>query len=291
MKTDTLTAALAQCGSPETLLAAIMARHPDWQAPVDVAAFAASLGTVTIAEIPAGGAASALLTDPEKSKAIIQTSAALSAPRRRFAIAHALGHFLLKTHRGDRQCGSRDLAESRRDTERRKEEMQANRFAAGLLMPKPWFLGVVDTLGKPSVAHLTTLASTYGVTSEAAASRYADLMPGMCAFVFVKDGVVRLIRASRSFPALAIAPGDAAPATILAALPGDRIAWSPADVRDWLQLARDARPPKLSQQILSKPNGFQFVMLSINAAAERRADEEAEKAALTNPKFGRPRTR
>jgi hypothetical protein len=52
-------------------------------------------------------------------------------------------------------------------------------------------------------------------------------------------------------------------------------------------MSRDIRPPKVTMQILSRENGFQLVMLSINAAAERRADEEAEKLATQSPKFGR----
>jgi Zn-dependent peptidase ImmA (M78 family) len=291
MRNTTLIADLAQCGSPETLLAVILAHHPEWQAPVALEPFAGSVGVEAIGELAAGSAASALLTDLAKSKAVIHYSAALSAPRRRFAIAHQLGHFLLKTHRGDRQCSGRDLGEARRDTDHRKEEMQANRFAAGYLMPKPWFTAFVETLGKPSVAHLPVLARTYGVTIEAAASRYVDLTQAMCGFVFVKDGLVRLIRTSRSFPPMALAVSDVAPASLLAGAAEGRTDWVPAEARDWLSLQRDARPPKLLRQTLARANGVQIVMLTINAAAERRADEEEEKAALFNPKFGRPRTR
>jgi Zn-dependent peptidase ImmA (M78 family) len=78
---------------------------------------------------------------------VILCAANLPAQRRRFAIAHQLGHFLLRMHGGDRQCTHRDMAETRRDTPQRKEEMQANRFAAGLLMPKPWFNDLVTSLG------------------------------------------------------------------------------------------------------------------------------------------------
>jgi hypothetical protein len=58
-------------------------------------------------------------------------------------------------------------------------------------------------------------------------------------------------------------------------------------VRDWLTLARDVRPPTLTLQVLNKTRGFQLVLLYVNAAAEKRADEEAEKEATERPKFGR----
>jgi Zn-dependent peptidase ImmA (M78 family) len=291
MTIDALKSALAGCASPETAIAAILAHHPEWRAPVPIEAFAQSVGIAEIRDHAADGIASGLLTDIDKRRGVILCAPGLNAQRRRFAIAHELGHFLLVAHRGDRSCTNRDLAEIRRDTAHRKEEMQANRFAAGLLMPKPWFTVLVDDLGKPTVAHLPTIAAAYAVSLEAAASRYADLSQAMCAFLFVKDGLFRYARPSRSFPPLAIPSGAPVPAAVRAARPTDRIAWAPADPREWLTLPRDARPPKLTVQVLSKDNGFQLVMLSINAAAERRADEEEEKSATESPKFGRPRSR
>ncbi len=287
MQNEALLKDLAGCGSPETLLAAILEHHPDWQAPVQVEVFAGSVGIVEVRDLTVDGFTSAIMADIEKTKGIILCAPGLIAQRRRFAVAHQLGHFLLKAHCGDRQCTSRDLSENRRDTAHRKEEMQANRFAAGLLMPKPWFNAFVDGLGKPMVTHLPAIAAAYEVSLETAASRYVDLTQSMCAFVFIKDGVMRYARRSRAFPPISIRPGDPAPLDVLSALPNDRIAWTPADVREWIEVPRDVRPPKLTLQILTKENGFQLVMLFVNAAAERRADEEEAKMATQSPRFGR----
>ncbi|WP_159983567.1 MULTISPECIES: ImmA/IrrE family metallo-endopeptidase [unclassified Novosphingobium] len=287
MKNAALLKDLANCASPETLLAAILRHYPQLSAPIDVEAIARSAGITEFHDLDAQGAASALMADIAKTQGIISTAAGISAPRRRFAIAHQLGHFLIKAQRGDRHCTARDLAENRRDTPRRKEEMQANRFAAGLLMPKPLFARFVTDLGKPTVTHLPTIAAAYGVTLEAAVSRYADLTQTTCAFVFIKDGTIRFTRPSRSFPALCVRSGDTAPEAVGAAGADDGTAWASADVRDWLTIARDVRQPKLAFQTLRKANGFQLVMLFVDAAAERRADEEAEKQANERPRFGR----
>jgi Zn-dependent peptidase ImmA (M78 family) len=292
MKNVALLKDLANCASAETLLAAILKHNPSLQAPIDVEAIARSVGITEFRDLEAPdlkapGAACALMTDLAKTQGIVLAAPGTSAQRRRFAVAHQLGHFLLPSQRGDRQCSNRDLAESRRDTAHRKEEMQANRFAAGLLMPKPLFLAFVEGLGKPSVAHLPTIAAAFDVTLEAAASRYADLTQTMCALVFVKDAVVRIVRPSRAFPPLAVHSGDPCPAAIKLGNPDDRIAWAPANVRDWLALGRDVRPPTLTLQVLNKTRGFQLVLLYVNAAAEKRADEEAEKEATERPKFGR----
>jgi Zn-dependent peptidase ImmA (M78 family) len=288
MPNQALIKQLSTCASPDTVVAAILAHHDDVRAPVQIEAIARAVGIATIRKLDADGFVAAVEIDPETGGGVILHDGALSVQRRRFAIAHALGHFLLHAHRTDRQCSARDLLETRRDTDRRKEEMQANRFAAAMLMPKPLFAAFVAALGKPGVAHIPTIAAAYQVSLEAAASRYVDLTQTMCAFLFVKDGVVRYWRASRSFPAESIKPGDPAPAQVRSAGPKDRIAWSPADVSDWIVVPRGVRPPRLTLQVLTKDNGFQLVMLFVNAAAERRADEEEEKEATLRPKFGRP---
>lgn len=290
MQNDALLKDLADCGSPETLLAAILKHHPDLRAPVDVEAVARSAGVTAFRDLDVEGFTSAMMADIDKTRGVILCSPTFSPQRRRFAIAHQLGHFLIKAQRGDRQCTGRDLSENRRDTPHRKEEMQANRFAASLLMPKPSFVALVDSLGKPGVAHLPKIAAAYDVTLEAAASRYVDLTKEMCALLFVKGGVVRYVRPSRSFPAVSIRVGDPAPPAIRTDGPTEKIAWVPAEVRDWLVMSREVRPPRLMLQIFGKQSGLQLVMLFVNAAAERRADEEAEKFATESPKFGR-RTR
>lgn len=287
MQKNPLSKALAACGSPDTLIAAILQHYPDLRAPVQVEPIARDAGIAGFRDLDDKGFVCASLSDAGKTEGAILCAAGLSAQRQRFASAHALGHFLIKAHRGDRRCTNRDLGEKRTDTPHRKEEMQANRFAAGLLMPKPWFVDDVASLGKPMVTHLPKIAAAYDVSLEAAASRYVELTTGMFALVFVKDGIVRYMRLTRSFPPTVIRPGSPAPAAILSAGPNDPVAWAPTNVRDWILMSRDIRPPKVTMQILSKDNGFQLVMLSINAAAERRADEEAEKMATQSPKFGR----
>ncbi|MCE7797135.1 ImmA/IrrE family metallo-endopeptidase [Sphingobium sufflavum] len=287
MQNDALVKELAVCASAETLLAVMLKHHPDLSIPVAVEAIARSAGIVAIEDAEPEGAACAMTADLHKTRGTISCAPGMTAQRRRFAIAHQLGHFLLKAQRGDRRCTNRDLGESRRDTPHRKEEMQANRFAAGLLMPKPLFVPFVDGLGKPTVTHLPTIAAAYDVTLEVAASRYVDLTHATCALVFCKDGVVRFSRPSRSFPPLSIGTGDTVPPAVRAATPDDKIAWQETEVRDWIEMSRNVRAPKILMQILSKANGFQLVLLFVNAAAERRADEEAEKMATQSPKFGR----
>lgn len=287
MQNDALLKDLAHCGSAETLLGSILKHYPDLRAPIPVEDIARSVGINEFCDLEAESVTSGVKVGPDKATGVILSSADLAPQRRRFAIAHQLGHYLLSTQHGDRQCANRDLNEIRRDTPHRKEEAQANRFAAGLLMPKPLFMPFVETLGKPTVLHLQAIAAAYDVSLDAAASRYADMTPSTCALFFIKGGIVRFARPSRSFPPLSVRQGGAAPQSVRATGTADRLAWVATEPRDWLVMSRDIRPPKLTMQVLEKKNGLQLVMLLINAAAERRADEQDEKFATERPKFGR----
>jgi len=149
MQTKTLSQALAACGSPDTIIAAILQHYPDLRAPVQIEPIARDAGIADIGDLEEKGIVCTSLSDMTKTKGAILCAVGLAPQRRRFASAHALGHFLIKAHRGDRHCTNRDLGEKRTDTPQRKEEMQANRFAAGLdrgnLCAVPAQLGL-DTL-------------------------------------------------------------------------------------------------------------------------------------------------
>lgn len=273
---------LADCGSPERLLAVILEHHPEWRPPVDVETFARSVGIIDFMDLEVDGFVGALRTDMEKTKGIILSAAGLTPARRRFTISHELGHYLIPAHRGDKRCTSKDLKETGRETLHQKEEAQANRFAAGLLMPKPWFTAQVDELGEPDLDHLRVLAASYSVSQEAAANRYTELSSEKCAIVFLKDGRVRYSRASRSFPAISLRSGDQAPSECFQAR-NDR-SWQIARVADWLKPA-PGRHPELRLQILNQAKGFQTALLMIDAAEDDDAGEFHDLEASYTPRW------
>lgn len=277
---------LADCGSPERLLGVILAHHADWRPPVDVETFARSVGIIDFMDLEVDGFVGALQTDMEKTKGIILSAAGMPARRRRFTVAHELGHFLIAAHRGDKRCTAKDLLETRRETSHQKEEAQANRFAAGLLMPKPWFVEQTDAFGAPAVEHLRALADTYDVSLEAAANRWAELTPEACAFVFLRNGRIRYARPSRTFPPLSVRFGEAAP-TGCAPRPG--VVRRPVRVAgsEWLRWDGRSRLPEIEMNVLDQANGFQTVLLHVDATT---CDDDAEEADLIEsytPRFGR----
>ncbi|MFD1786480.1 ImmA/IrrE family metallo-endopeptidase [Sphingomonas floccifaciens] len=277
---------LADCGSPERLLGVILDHHRDWKPPVDIETFARTVGILEFRDLEVDGFVGALMTDLEKTKGIILSAAGLPAVRRRFTVAHELGHFLIAAHRGDKQCTSKDLMETRRETLHQKEEVQANRFAAGLLMPKPWFVAQTDDLGPPALEHLRILAATYSVSLEAAANRYAELTAEACAFVFLRGGRIRYARPSRSFPTLSVRPGDHAPTDCIRAavtLGG----WSNAAAAAWLRADARSRLPQMRIQVMNQRDTFQTVLLHIEEIARAEEDELDDLIESYTPRFGR----
>ncbi|USQ95893.1 ImmA/IrrE family metallo-endopeptidase [Caulobacter sp. RL271] len=102
-----------------------------------------------------------------------------SIERQRFTIAHELGHLVL--HRGQPvhvDEGFRvNLRDRRSATAEDVEEIEANAFAADLLMPAKWLRADVEQhfidLTDDNAMH--ALASRYGVSTQAMAYRLAAL--------------------------------------------------------------------------------------------------------------------
>jgi Zn-dependent peptidase ImmA (M78 family) len=277
---DELLMDLADCGSPEKLLTVILKHHPAWTAPVPVEELAMTVNIVEFRELEGDSFEGALLTDANKQKGVILYKAGVRIERRRFTIAHELCHFLMPSHKGNQQCTAADLRESRRDTDHRRREAEANRFAAGLLMPRPWFSRDLDRLGNADVAHVMTLSKQYCTSLEATSNRYCELTHDTCTFVFAKDNAIRYARRSATFPRLSLSTGDGLPigsSSLRASSLPLRVAsaWSEVDGSVWLETERGRQAPKILEQTIRQSDGFQTTLLFI-APEEIEADEDAE---------------
>ena len=276
---DDLLMDLADCGSPEKLISVILKHHTSWVAPVPLEELAASVNIVDIRELEADGFEGALLTDSAKQQGVILFKVGTQGGRRRFTIAHELGHFLIPTHLGNQQCTAADLRESRRDNAHRRREAEANRFAAGLLMPKPWFCRDMERLGSADISHIEALRIRYGTSFEATANRYCELSDEACAFVFSRDGVIRYVRPNTSFPRLTSNKGDKLPIHSASARsqPGARreaSEWFEVDGSVWLETERGQRAPNILEQTMYQSGGFQVSLLSVPKGDLRDADDE-----------------
>jgi Zn-dependent peptidase ImmA (M78 family) len=145
--------------------------------PVDLSAIAQRLG-VEIRLFELGAEVSGILYRDGDRKVVVVNNKH-SNVRQRFTIAHELGHLIL--HKGEPvhvDEGFRvNLRDPRSATAEEVEEIEANAFAANLLMPSTWLKRDIDSdqLDPGDEEQLGKLAARYGVSLHAMALRLASL--------------------------------------------------------------------------------------------------------------------
>ena len=163
------------------------------------------------------GYAACLVTVGEGMPAGILLAPGQSRGRRRFSIAHELGHYHIPTHRrhANRPCGEKDF--SANTVGKDDLEIEANDFAVEILMPRAPFLADSAKL-TPSIESVLRLAAEdmYDVSVTAAALRYVRLSGEACALVSSRDGKVDWAIRSDSFFYRIPSKGDALPMQSLA---------------------------------------------------------------------------
>lgn len=116
--------------------------------------------------------------------------------RKRFAIAHELGHWEL--HKSIMQvfvCTSKDMIVAYKTSD---TEVEANFFASGLLMPTRLFSQQSSDMVL-SVKTISELASYFSTSFTSTAIRYVDLSSEACAVVVSSAGRIQWWRGSRDF--------------------------------------------------------------------------------------------
>lgn len=106
--------------------------------------------------------------------------------RRRFTIAHELGHWELHAAYSQFLCNAEDM----RDYGRSPLEVEANCFAAELLMPNSHFRSACGNQ-EPSMALIESLADDFQTTLTSTAIRFADVSKRRVVVVYYQNNVVR----------------------------------------------------------------------------------------------------
>jgi len=115
--------------------------------------------------------------------------------RKRFAIAHELGHFELHNTSQLILCSEEDMFIW---NESKSQELEANEFAASILMPEEIFTRFIKP-EQPHMSKVIELAQKFRTTLTATALRYVQLSIEPCAVVISKDGIVKWYKKSTSF--------------------------------------------------------------------------------------------
>ena len=116
--------------------------------------------------------------------------------RKRFAVAHELGHWLI--HKEQTQvnaCTDRDMVAKYKAS---ALEVEANYFAAELLMPEKLFAPRLRR-SRPSFALIKELARDFDTSLTATAIRCAEVTNDYCAVVASEGGWIRWWRGSEKF--------------------------------------------------------------------------------------------
>jgi len=220
-------------GSPRGLAGRIH-EIEDLPLAVPVEDLCCALDIVSIEEIETDAFEAALVTDAMRSSGDILVNRNSSSLRRRFSIAHELGHFLVEAHQAvadrPRHCalGDLHLLAPRSNDRRRHIEGEANTFAAELLMPPKRIRELVGRRGV-SLETVMAMAHAMAVSKEAMARAFVDAHREPVAVVVSRHCRVQRFYRHQDFPFLPLAAGKPLP-------PQTRLLWScskEASLRIW----------------------------------------------------------
>jgi Zn-dependent peptidase ImmA (M78 family) len=155
----------------------ILADSTGLRAPVDVIAVTRSQG-VDVLEGTFDDDISGMVTK-DGSRVTIYVNRLHPPVRKRFTVAHELGHHVLGHLHGDKAVHEDDNGRlflfRSSDAAGWPEEVEANQFAAALLMPRPLLMAAVEETPKP--VDPSALATRFWVSEAAMTIRLQTLFP------------------------------------------------------------------------------------------------------------------
>lgn len=168
--------------------AALLVQRRGLEPPIDVEALAASMATVAIKKFPLE--IDGLCLDLKRSgvRPKIWISDGLHRVRRRFTLAHEIGHIRIPWHTGT-IVDEVDVPHSRERGKYVEMEAEANRFAAELLMPTAWVLRCIERTHHPTDL-MRLIISVADVSFDAALFRVQKLSPAGYVGAAIRDGVI-----------------------------------------------------------------------------------------------------
>lgn len=254
---------------PERKAAEIHRQLGPIKPPVPVHEIALGLDILEITEQPFDAFEGVLLTRPERDFGIIGINAISSPQRRRFSVAHELGHFLCDWHTpvsdAGFRCTRRDMSAPAGDAVHRQQEAEANLFAIELLAPASLVAPHLRRL--PDLENILAMTKAFDISKAAAARRYVQLHTATIAVVFAKDGCFGYIEKSPGFPFLPFERNQHLPLLPSVGQEQSTSEMIEGDAVDW-GLAR--HQASLWVQVLPQENGHSIILLHL----EQDADQE-----------------
>jgi hypothetical protein len=249
--------------NPERIATEIHRQLGDIAGPIPVYDIARALDIDEIQEKPLNGLEGVLITEPQRDFGIIHVNSGSSRQRRRYSVAHELGHFLSQWHKQTSnagfQCTRQDMAQPAGDDVHVSQESEANRFAIELLAPARLVSRYLRRL--PDLEHVLSLAADVKISKVAAARRYVSLHSKPLAVVFAKDGEFRYVDRGPAFPFVALNRGQRLPDLPPIGTDAATSEMVEANGEDWLGLNRAV---DLAVQVLRQEDGYLIILLHLD---------------------------
>jgi len=199
---------------PVRLATAVVRQLPGLTGAVPIEEVALALNILAIEKAPLTSIAGCLQCDAHKYEGQIVVRAKDSLRRRRYTVAHELGHFLNERHRPTSKygfdCTADDMSAPRRIGRRQQQEREANTFAIEVLTPRRLLARHLKPTAE--LDHALEMAECFDISREAAARRYVALHDECLAAVFSRGGRIRYIEKPDGFPRTSVWSGDPLPA-------------------------------------------------------------------------------
>lgn len=265
-------------GSPTALAAKIHELEPQLSTKVPVEELCVQFDIESIGDLETDGFEAAIIMDELKASGAILVAKGRSTERRRYSIAHELGHFLIPAHRPlDRpsfECSLADLhLLDPKDRDRRKRiEAEANRFAAHLLMP-PREVRARTRETDSTLESVVEMAREFGVSKEAMARTWVDAHRQPVAVVLAHRGRILRRYGNHDFPWLPDWNGRLPADCLAVELKPAAGEYSPVEEVEptvWLSERDAERVLSLTEQVLGQRDGYSLILL------QAELDEDSE---------------
>jgi Zn-dependent peptidase ImmA (M78 family) len=128
---------------------------------------------------------------------------------KRFTIGHEMGHYFISKNSewNKHGCTYESLGNYKSDS---NHEAEANKFAAELLMHKPWFSKFIKNI-PVNMDLIKNISEEFQVSLTAAAIRYAEIGQFPIAVIMSKNSVVQWSFINEYFPCRYLRPGSKVP--------------------------------------------------------------------------------
>lgn len=194
--------------------------------------------------------------------------------RRRFVIAHEIGHWVL--HRDDLGLETFSEADEIYHT-RSPYEIEANVFAAELLLPRTILLPILKSnslLTRPGMETVMTVAERFKASRSATAIRLIEEASAYCAFVVSEHLKIKWCATSSAFPFFIRLESDVpVDSSVRRCRPGETTAFEEIRPGGWCVLQR-AGEFTIEEQSYRPPAAASQIVMTILHVSERDDEDD-----------------